>query len=102
QVQAGEAPDIARITNFQGLVGYYFDMRPYMADPDTFASYFPALALDALRPEGDDEGLYGLPTQFTITGPFINRTLFEQAGVEVPSDTSDEVSWDQWLEAAAQ
>jgi alpha-1,4-digalacturonate transport system substrate-binding protein len=103
QVQAGEAPDIARITNFQGLVGYYLDMRPHMEDAEAFESYFPELMLGALRtPDDESEGLYGMPTQFTITGPYINRTLFEQAGVEVPSDTSDEVSWDQWIEAAKQ
>ena len=39
-------------------------------------------------------------TQLTITGPFINRTLFEQAGVAVPSDESDEVTWEEWAEAA--
>lgn len=103
QVQAGEAPDIARITAFQGLIGYYLDMRPHLADAEAFESYFPAPALDALRAADDEsEGLYGIPTQFTITGPYINRTLFEQAGVEVPSDTSDEVSWDQWMAAAAE
>jgi alpha-1,4-digalacturonate transport system substrate-binding protein len=103
QVQAGEAPDIARITNFQGLVGYYLDMRPHMEDAEAFESYFPELMLGALRTADDEsEGLYGMPTQFTITGPYINRTLFEQAGVEVPSDTSEEVSWDQWIEAAKQ
>jgi alpha-1,4-digalacturonate transport system substrate-binding protein len=103
QVQAGEAPDMARITNFQALLGTYLDMRPYLQDADAFESYFPALMLGALRAPGDEsEGLYGIPTQFTITGPYINRTLFEQAGVDVPSDSSDEVTWDQWLEAAAQ
>jgi alpha-1,4-digalacturonate transport system substrate-binding protein len=103
QVQAGEAPDIARITAFQGLLGYYLDMRPYFADAEAFESYFPAPVLASLRAADDEsEGIYGIPTQFTITGPYINRTLFEQAGVEVPSDTSDEVSWDQWMAAAAE
>lgn len=46
--------------------------------------------------------MYGFPNQFTITGPFINRTLFEQAGVAVPSDTNDAVTWDEWTEAARQ
>ncbi|KAA3654106.1 MAG: extracellular solute-binding protein [Chloroflexi bacterium] len=38
----------------------------------------------------------------TVTCPFINRTLFEQAGVPVPSDTTDEVTWEEWAEAARQ
>ena len=39
-------------------------------------------------------------TQLTITGPFINRTLFEQAGIDVPSDMSDSVTWDEWADAS--
>ena len=38
-------------------------------------------------------------TQLTITGPYINQTLFEQAGVAVPADDAD---WDDWAEAARQ
>lgn len=100
QVQAGEAPDMARITQFGSLRDYYLDLTPYLSDPETFASYFPEPLLAAFRPDGDDSGIYGMPTQLTVTGPFINRTLFEQAGVEVPSDTSDAVTWDEWVAAA--
>jgi len=39
-------------------------------------------------------------TQLTVTGPFINRTLFEQAGVPVPSDSSDKVTWQEWADAS--
>ena len=42
----------------------------------------------------------GIFVDVTVTGPFINRTLFEQAGVAVPSDTSDEVTWQEWAEAS--
>jgi alpha-1,4-digalacturonate transport system substrate-binding protein len=35
-----------------------------------------------------------------VSGPFINRTLFEQAGIPIPSDESDSVTWDEWTEAA--
>lgn len=102
QVQAGEGPDMARITNFPSLVGYYLDLRPYLEDAEYFESSFPTYVLDAMRDGEDDDGLYGFPTQFTVTGPFINRTLFEQAGVEVPSDTNDAVTWEEWTEACAQ
>jgi alpha-1,4-digalacturonate transport system substrate-binding protein len=100
QVQAGEAPDIARITQFQSLVGYYLDMRPYLADAESFEANFPAVVLGATRAADDDSGLYGFPTQFTVTGPYINRTLFEQAGVDVPSDSMDAVTWPEWIAAA--
>lgn len=102
QVRAGEGPDMARVTNFPGLVGYYLDMRPLVEDPDYWQENFPAVALQAMREEGDETGLYGFPNQFTVTGPYINRTLFEQANIDVPSDTNDAVTWEEWTEVAQQ
>ncbi len=101
QVEAGEAPDMARVTNFPGLRGFYLDLRPYLEDVEYFENNFPAVVLQSLRAEGDTEALHGFPLQFTVTGPFINRTLFEQAGIEVPSD-SGEVSWEEWTEVTQQ
>ena len=45
--------------------------------------------LDWYRAGPDDKGIYGMMTQLTITGPYINKTLFEQAGVAVPADDAD-------------
>lgn len=102
QIQAGEGPDMARITNFPGLVGEYLDLRPYLPDAEYWETSFPAIVLQSMRAEGDTTGLYGYPTQFTVTGPFINRTLFEQAGIDVPSDSGEPVSWEEWTEVAQQ
>jgi len=96
QVETGEAPDLARITLVDRFLGNYLDLTPYVADPAYWTTNFPEAVLDSLRDGDDDTGVYGYPTQFTVTGPFINRTLFELAGVEVPSDVSDAVSWDEW------
>lgn len=102
QVQAGEGPDLARLTNFPGLRGYYLDLRPYLSDPDAFEAAFPAPVLAAFRAEGDETGLFGFPDLVSVTGPYINRTLFEQAGIPVPSDSGDPVSWEEWTEATRQ
>ena len=102
QVEAGQAPDMARVTNFPGLTGYYLDLRPYLADPAYFEESFPPVVLESMRVEGDTEALHGFPLQFTVTGPFINRTLFEQAGIEVPSDSDDSVTWEEWTEVSRQ
>jgi alpha-1,4-digalacturonate transport system substrate-binding protein len=75
-------------------------MTPYLADPAYWTTNFPEAVMDSFRKDAEDTGIYGFPTQFTITGPFINRTLFEQAGVDVPSDVMDEPTWADW-EAAA-
>ncbi|MDZ4768647.1 MAG: ABC transporter substrate-binding protein [Chloroflexota bacterium] len=101
QVEAGEGPDMARVTNFDAYKGYYLDLRPLVADAALWESSFDGAVLGALQSgEEDADAIYGFPNQFTVTGPFINRTLFEQAGVEVPSDSSDAVSWAEWTAAA--
>jgi alpha-1,4-digalacturonate transport system substrate-binding protein len=99
QLAAGEGPDMARVTDLGGLSKYYLDLSPYLNDPAYWEENFGS-TLPWLRPTGDDSGIYGFQTQLTITGPFINRTLFEQAGVTVPSDSSDEVTWEEWATAA--
>jgi alpha-1,4-digalacturonate transport system substrate-binding protein len=102
QVEAGEGPDIARVTNLPGLAGKYLDLRPLLADAAYWDENFPALLMQSMRTSDDTTGLYGFPNQFTVTGPYINRTLFEQAGIEVPSDTNDAVTWEEWTDAAQQ
>jgi alpha-1,4-digalacturonate transport system substrate-binding protein len=102
QVEAGEAPDMARITDFAAFQGHYLDLRPLVPDVEYWEESFPEAVFQALRSEDDDPtAIFGFPNQFTVTGPYINRTLFEQAGVEVPSDTSDAVTWEEWTTAAA-
>jgi alpha-1,4-digalacturonate transport system substrate-binding protein len=101
QVEAGEGPDMARVTNFDAFKGYYLDLRPYLEDAAYWEASFSPTVFAALRTEEDaEDAIFGFPNQFTVTGPYINRTLFEQAGVEVPSDSSDEVTWAEWTEAA--
>ena len=99
QVEAGQAPDIARITDFAGMAGFYLDLRPLMEDPSLMEDNFPAAILDAFRTDDDMDGLYGFPDSATVTAPFVNATLFEQAGVDMPSDAMDEPSWEDWLSA---
>jgi alpha-1,4-digalacturonate transport system substrate-binding protein len=101
QLEAGEGPDMARVTDLGGLAEYFLDIRPYVEDPAYWEENFAGF-LDWFRPVGDTEGIYGVMTQLTVTGPYINRTLFEQAGIEVPSDTSDSVTWEEWADVTMQ
>ena len=50
-----------------------------------------------MRVDPRDTGIYGLPTQLTVTGPIVNATLFEQAGVPLPGAKA---TWDDWVDAA--
>ncbi len=102
QVEAGTPPDLARVNNVSLFVGSYLDITPLVADADYYTTNFSESVLNSMRVDDADTGIYGFPLQFTVTAPVINRTLFEQAGVEVPSDVNEEVSWDEWAEAAAQ
>jgi alpha-1,4-digalacturonate transport system substrate-binding protein len=100
QLETGLGPDIAKVSNIAGLYEYYLDMRPYLSDPAYWEENM-GLTIEHMNPDGGNRisGFYG---DMTVTGPFINRTLFEQAGVPVPSDTSDQVTWEEWAEAARQ
>ncbi len=98
QVEAGEAPDLARITNFGIYSGQYLDAREYL-DEDTIAYWsenYPAPILAALSNDG--EGLGGFPDAFSVTGPFVNRTLFELAEVDLPD--LETATWEDWTTAA--
>ncbi|KAA3643415.1 MAG: extracellular solute-binding protein [Chloroflexi bacterium] len=98
QVETGEGPDIARITNFGAYRGQLLDLLPLLEDDDYFTNNFPEPVLAAMRPDGDTNGLYGYPDGLTVTGPFVNKTLFDQAGVEMPGP---DASWADWTAATA-
>lgn len=98
QLETGEGPDIAKVSNIAGLYEYYLDMRPYLSDPAYWEENM-GLTMEHMNPDGGNR-ISGYYTDVTVTGAFINRTLFEQAGVPVPSDTSDQVTWEEWAEAA--
>lgn len=97
QVEAGEAPDMARITDFGGMAGFYLDLRQVLSDPAILEDNYSAAVLNAFRTGEDDNGLYGFPDAVTVTAPFVNQTLFEQAGVEMPGEGA---TWEEWTAAA--
>lgn len=98
QLAAGEGPDMARVTDLGGLNKYYLDLRPHVADAGYWEQNFGP-TLEWMRVGPDDDGIYGMMTQLTITGPYGNKTLFEQAGVEMPGEGA---TWDDWAEASAE
>jgi alpha-1,4-digalacturonate transport system substrate-binding protein len=95
QLEAGNGPDMARVTNLKAQAQHWLDLRPYLKDAayweENFGDY-----LDWMRPDGSD-AITGFMTQLTVTGPYINKTLFDQAGVE---PLADGATWDEWVEAA--
>ena len=95
QLAAGNGPDIARVTDFGATGKYLLDLRPYLSDATMWEQEFGQV-LDWMRPDTKDSGIYGLLTQLTVVGPFINKTLFEQANVPIPGAKA---TWDDWAAA---
>ena len=96
QLAAGQGPDIARVTDLGGLSKYYLDVRPHLKNAAYMETTFGS-TLPWLRPTAADKGIYGFMSQLTMTGPYVNKTLFEQAKVAVPGPKA---TWDEWVEAA--
>jgi alpha-1,4-digalacturonate transport system substrate-binding protein len=97
QLQAGQGPDIARVTNLKEQADHWLDLTPHLSDPDYWRANFGD-TLDWMRPDGS-EAITGFMTQLTLTGGFANATLFEQAGVEMPGEGA---TWDDWVDASDQ
>lgn len=98
-VQVGEGPDIARLTSFTQLSEFYLDLRPLMENPSVIEDNYNAAVLNAFRLDGEGDALHGFPDALTVTGPYVNATLFEQAGIEIPGEGA---SWDDWSATLAE
>jgi len=97
QLEAGNGPDVARVTALKDLAKHWLDLRPLVKDPAYWDENFGDKA-DWMRPDGSDQ-ISGFMTQLTLTGGFANKTLFEQAGVEMPGP---QATWEEWAAASKQ
>ena len=96
QLASGQGPDIARVVDLGGIARYALDLRPYLKDAGYWEKNFGPF-LPWMRPEGDSSAITGFMTQLTVTGPFVNKTLFEQAGIAMPGAKA---TWEEWGKAA--
>jgi alpha-1,4-digalacturonate transport system substrate-binding protein len=94
QLQSGNAPDVARVTNLGGLNQYYLDLTPHV-DAAFWEENYGATQ-GWFRKPGMTDGIYGWMTQLTVTGPYVNVSMFEDAGVEMPGDGA---TWTDWASA---
>ena len=96
QLAAGQGPDIARVTDLGGLSKFYMDISPNLKDRKYFDTQFGSTAA-WLHTDASDKGIYGFMSQLTMTGPYVNKTLFDQAKVALPGPKA---TWDDWVAAA--
>lgn len=99
QVAGGDAPDAFEL-NFENFVAFaendtLADLGPFTANDanfDTTAYYQPALNAFAI-----DGTQYGLPESYSTVMLFYNKALFDQAGIDYPTD---DWTWDDERAAA--
>mgnify|MGYP005703965305 FL=1 len=96
QLAAGEGPDIARVTDLGGLNKYYADITSHVANPQYYEDSFGPF-LKWYRKAGDTSSIHGFHSTMTVTGPYVNKTLFEQAGVDLLGPGA---TWAEWADAA--
>lgn len=97
QLAAGEGPDMAVVTDLAGLKRYYLDLTSYVDAAKFEADYGPSLAW--LRGEDGGAEIYGFGSSLTVGGGYINKTLFEQAGIDVPAEGA---TWEEWAAVTKQ
>ena len=98
QLEVGEGPDLARVTDYGGLARYMLDVRPYVSDADAIEARYGQSLAWARVGDNNPDGIYNIVDQLTATGGFANKTFFDQAGVEMPGAGA---TWDEWAEASA-
>ena len=93
QLEAGTGPDMAFVTQLGGLNPYYVDLTPFV-DADDWEEAYGAV-LPWYR-AGATEGIFGYHSEMTVTGPYVNLTMFEEAEVEIPAPGA---TWEDWADA---
>lgn len=96
QLAAGQGPDIARVVDLGGVSPFMLDLRPHLKNAAYWEENFGPF-LSWMREPGNTTAIPGYMTQLTVTGPLVNKTLFEQAGVAIPGEKA---TWDDWAKAA--
>ncbi|MEM9792436.1 MAG: ABC transporter substrate-binding protein, partial [Pseudomonadota bacterium] len=93
QLEAGSGPDLAFVTNLGGLNPYYADLTPYVDAEEWEAAYG---STTPWYRAGKDSGIHAFHTEMTVTGPYVNLTMFEEAEVDLPEPGA---TWEDWAEA---
>lgn len=99
QLAGGQGPDLARVTDLGGMARYMLDIASLIKDAAYWEeNYGPTLKWTRVNGP-NDKGIYNVMDQLTVTGPFVNKTLLDQAGVKMPAKGA---TWDDWAKLAAE
>ncbi|MBW4082455.1 sugar ABC transporter substrate-binding protein [Paenibacillus sp. S150] len=98
-ISGGKPPALARMTDTGLFVNQALDLTPYVGDADSFISQF----VDSIKPYYVvDNAIIASPMDLTANGMIYNKTLFQQAGVQVPASQEDIWTWDEFTAAVKQ
>ena len=96
QASAGQAPDLARVTEPYRFFQHTLDLRPHLKNKN-FVKEFLDEPVKSVTGAGGE--FYGFPHDLTMNGPLVNVSLFKKAGVDLPK--GERVAWEEWMAAAA-
>ncbi|WP_232549699.1 ABC transporter substrate-binding protein [Propioniciclava soli] len=92
--QANALPALARVGAVDPVwMNVTRDLRELVAEHNIMAD---------LATTGEDGFVYSVPTDVTAVGLYLNKTLFDQAGVAYPTEDVDVWSWDEFVDSVRQ
>ncbi len=96
-VAAGTPPDIVKLTDIRPEIAPFVQDLSQHLGKDFLKPFIPGLQAALTR----NNQVVGAPLDVTANGVMLNKTLFEKAGVAIPSKDKP-WTWDQFLAAVGQ
>ncbi|WP_426334564.1 ABC transporter substrate-binding protein [Paenibacillus silvae] len=98
-LSGGKPPALSRVTDTGSFANQAVDLTPYVGNAEQFEDQF----IDSLKPYYVmDNKLVAAPMDVTANGLIYNKTLFDKAGVKVPTSPDDVWTWDEYIAALKQ
>ncbi len=98
-IAGGQPPALSRMTDTGAYANQALDLAPYVGTADEFSSQF----IDSIKPYYvSDDKIIAAPMDVTANGLIYNKTLFDKAGVQVPTDPNNVWTWDEFKAALKQ
>jgi alpha-1,4-digalacturonate transport system substrate-binding protein len=93
-IAGGQPPALARMTDTGAFANQAVDLSQYVGGADAFTSQF----IDSIKPYyvSADKKVYAAPMDLTANGLIYNKTLFNKAGVKVPTGPDNVWTWDEF------
>lgn len=98
-LSGGKPPALSRVTDTGSFANQAVDLTPYVDNADQFKDQF----IDSLKPYYViNDKLVAAPMDVTANGLIYNKTLFDKAGVKVPTSPDQVWTWDEYTAALKQ